>query len=780
MLGARREWIVMAAVFAIAIAAVAGSRLLARLDQTLYDAASVLWKRAPVRDIVIVGIDDPSLAAIGRWPWPRALHAALLERIAAAGPAAVGLDLILAEEDRENPEGDAALARAIKLAPTVLPVYAHGDAAGMREVLPAPVFRDAARSLAHIDAEIDTDGITRRVFLRQGIGAPAREHLSLALLRIARPQAIGETPGDRRPQRDVGPGTLVRDNRFAIAFAGRPGTFEQVSYAAVLRGEVPLERFAGRIVLVGATGAGLGDSYPTPVSGESTAMPGIEISANAIDAMLRGISIREAPPLTQLLVAPLAMVALLVAFLRMKPRGSLSLSLATALGAFALAALVFRATGYWFSPALVSIGALIAYPLWSWRRLEAANRYLAHELARIDEEFRVEPLAFREAQPEPAKALLRDRFTTKIDAAERAAEALRLDRRVFAQSIAGLPIAVLVCDRAERIILANAPAAALFGMDPGHAIGRSASELLGTVGTPVPGWRERFAQTCASGAAASDEIVAADDRHLLVDFAPYAFVEGVVVGVIVTLVDITPIRRLERERREFLQFVSHDLRSPQNSLIALGQLAQAYPDGFTVPKLGSLVEQYARDTLDLIDVLLAQSRAERLDAAQFVELDVGTVVRDAADDAWPLALAKQQEIDLALPDAPVTVRGSAELLMRAVQNLLTNAIKYSAERTRIHVSLDLDGGICAIAVRDQGRGIPAEALPKLFTRFYRVPLEAGTDPGGHGLGLAFVKTVASRHGGDVTVDSTPGVGSKFELSIPLVRTVADRTRAVAA
>ena len=113
------------------------------------------------------------------------------------------------------------------------------------------------------------------------------------------------------------------------------------------------------------------------------------------------------------------------------------------------------------------------------------------------------------------------------------------------------------------------------------------------------------------------------------------------------------------------------------------------------------------------------------------------------------------------------MRGDFSLLRRAVINLLTNAIKYGSPDSTVSAELAAEGADWVIRVRGQGAGIPPDALPRLFKRFSRIVEEGRDRPSGVGLGLLIVKTVAERHGGNVSVESTPGVGSMFEIRLPL-------------
>ena len=500
-----REWFVLTIALAAAVWAIGAGQWLARLDYAAYDLASLTWRRAASAEIVIIEIDDASLGEIGRWPWSRAIHATALARIAAGQPAAVGLDLILAEPDTEQPGVDALLARAIASVPVVLPVLIEGPAGRLREVHPIPEFERAAKAIGHIDAELDADGIVRRVFLMQGLDQASRPHFALAIAQLARPGAINCIPGQRRFNLRPATGLFVRDHRFAIPFVGPPGSFTRISYAAVLRGEIPPERFRDRIVLVGATAAGLGDAYPTSVSAESVAMPGIEINANVIDALLHGHAISEATPLTQAALASAIVVLLLAIYLVLSSRGALIASVMLAFALLIGSVVIFRIYGYWFSPALAVCGVIAAYPLWSWRRLEAAGRYLTQEIRQSSDELAVSRGELESPLIKERALRWADRFGLHLDEARQAAEALRRSRRVFAQSLTGLPMAVVVCDPRGEVLLANPPARDLLPLASGLAPpapapsnpNRHIAEVLGLAahGGPIPQWRDRNAST---------------------------------------------------------------------------------------------------------------------------------------------------------------------------------------------------------------------------------------------------------------------------------------------
>jgi len=165
----RLEWWAVVAALALLVGAIATREWLWRADQLLYDAALAVWRRPAPQDIVIVAIDDRSLAQVGRWPWRRAVHATLIDRLTEDGAKAVGLDLLLSERDTADAASDASLADAIRRSGrVVLPlVLAPPDRPELDDQLPLPEFTKAAARLGFAHVVIDADGMVRRLRLRE-------------------------------------------------------------------------------------------------------------------------------------------------------------------------------------------------------------------------------------------------------------------------------------------------------------------------------------------------------------------------------------------------------------------------------------------------------------------------------------------------------------------------------------------------------------------------------------------------------------------------------------
>ena len=231
--------------------------------------------------------------------------------------------------------------------------------------------------------------------------------------------------------------------------------------------------------------------------------------------------------------------------------------------------------------------------------------------------------------------------------------------------------------------------------------------------------------------------------------------------------DVTQLHRLETMRRDFVGNITHELRTPLTVLRGMSeQIADLEaPQADDLVRPVALMEQQIERMSRLIDDLLLLSRLEtEAPAAEAMAVDINAVIRGAVDEARTLSDG-QHRISAAVDEA-LTIRGDADELRSAFSNLLTNAIKYTPPGGRIDVRWFEAAGEACLAVADTGRGIPAQHIPRLTERFYRVDSGRATRDGGTGLGLAIVKHVLSRHGARLEINSEPGVGSTFTCVFP--------------
>ena len=243
--------------------------------------------------------------------------------------------------------------------------------------------------------------------------------------------------------------------------------------------------------------------------------------------------------------------------------------------------------------------------------------------------------------------------------------------------------------------------------------------------------------------------------------------DGQVLGTIAFIEDISERRRLEAVRRDFAANVSHELRTPIGALGVLAEALAAEDDQVVTQRLVSHITAEADRAGRLIEDLLDLARIEAEGIVTREVVDANGVINTAADRVLPLASQRDVAIVVARAKPALLVMGDERQLVSAVANLLDNAVKYSEPGSKVEVESSRSADSARIAICDQGIGIPAKDLERIFERFYRVDRARSRETGGTGLGLSIVRHVATNHGGEVLVRSREGEGSTFTLRLPL-------------
>ncbi|NRD83992.1 CHASE2 domain-containing protein [Burkholderia pseudomallei] len=774
------EWIAIGCLgVAVILAGVAG-RMTASVDRIIYDRLLTLRKLPIESNIVIVEIDNRSLDTLGRWPWQRSVHAEFLGALAKTHPAAVVYDVLFTEPSAD----DRALAKVLDLVPTFLPVLLSPEEPdGTRTVNPpVPVLAQHVAGAGHINLEVDPDGIVRSVALFESDGlhrwpqlmVPVFHALENGQFKLAQPAPIARRAHDIA-QDDNG------ESRYFVPFSRASQNYPAISFVDVLAGRVNADELRGKIVIVGATASGLYDRFATPISGEFGPLPGVYIHASVLDTLMTGRAISPVSGWLVFSASLLPLVVLLAGFLMLSPWRSLLLTLSLAALAVASSAALLYEARLWLSPAPAIFGLIAAYPIWNWRRLEMTMSYLRYELQRLADEPHLLPEAPRERN-EFGGDVLERQMALMAQAAQRVQDM----KRFVWDSLDSMPEPVVVTDLAGTVLIANHAAKRYCArLDAPAPEGRPLRVAFGELSfvKTVDGNAEQDVAIRTHWPAALDPTrdyendvmergIEVRDRsglnHLL-RYAPCTNAQGNVTGWIAGLVDVTALHAAERQREEALHLLSHDMRSPQSSILALVEIERQRAESEHTRGLLARIERYAQRALMLADEFVQLARAEsqtyQLEAVSFADLLI-----DASDEVWPQAQAKRIRIDTSFGDEPCWIGADRSLMTRALVNLLNNAVKYSPTDTVITCTLSVEPGAKRVhcTIRDQGYGISLEDQRHLFERFKRFHANERPEVAGSGLGMAFVKTVVVRHGGCIGVDSTPGIGTAITVSLPLL------------
>src|SRR5437763_7813825 len=340
--------------------------------------------------------------------------------------------------------------------------------------------------------------------------------------------------------------------------------------------------------------------------------------------------------------------------------------------------------------------------------------------------------------------------------------------------VAGMPDPAVLLDRAGRVVHLNAAAAQL-----APALRRNELAQF-ALRSPeiITALREAIATSEPRRATYLDHVPV--DRWMARIITPVpvpTLFGGTDKCMLMTFHDQTPLRRVEEMRADFVANASHELRTPLAALSGFIDTLQgpARDDAKARERFLGIMHAQATRMARLIDDLLSLSRVElSAHVPPDPPVDIVPIIRQVADGLEPLAGERQVEIEIDLPELPVTIAGDREELLRLFENLIENALKYGASGGRVIVSLvQATSGEGApevrIMVRHFGPGIAPEHLPRLTERFYRVDVGDSRAQGGTGLGLSLVKHIVNRHRGRLLIESVPKQGAAFTACFPLAK-----------
>lgn len=825
-----------------------------RLDLMAYDAAIKVLHTPTDSDVVIVAIDEKSLNGIGQWPWRRAIHAQLIDKLNRYNASLIAFDIIFSERDTSHPEDDRILADSVRSAGNViLPMHIHPLSYGssMSEILPIPPLISAAKSLGHVHVELDEDGLARGIYLNSGVGDAHWPALSMAMATETNPMIRYLKSAEDRVK---APYMSVKTEYRLIPFAGQRGSYPSYSYLDVMADQVPAEAFRDKVVLIGASAVGLGDIIPTPITSQNTPLSGVEFHANAYAAIMNNTAIRNVGPVwSYLLTFAFIMIPILV-FPRLSPGFVMPSAVILMAIVAGFSYTLLRTDHTWFGPVNALIGILLAYPLWSWQRMRHLNRFFSQEIERLNQEpdlgFRslgerniekiflsllallkpsyyvmqlnnqtvhaydkdkLEPLKLNEESrwvhsahtswielkegqshyklglgwetdkhrsrvknfldkldlnilPTETPKRYYEQISNRIVQIRDAISSMQDMRTFISKGFEEMPGAVLVCDPVGNVVYCNTCTSNWLNTSSDQIVDHSIFKVLPHSLSEPDRFDLAIGKVLLEGEESQFECRLLE-RDVIVQCLPFIVDDNSDAGMMISMSDISQIRQQQREKNQLIDFLSHDVRSPLVSQLALLNGLKSGRIKWQ-PELIQDIEGHTQRSLNLADQFLQITRAEQVDENDFYEFELLSTLENAIDSVTHLAKERQISIHLTGEDE-VWLNGNAELIERAIINLLNNAIKYSPETTHVDVELKHDSKHASVLIRDQGFGIASEEIAHIFDRFRRQRSSETQGDKGAGLGLNFVKVVMEKHQVDLKVDSSLGQGTTFTLVFPL-------------
>lgn len=330
------------------------------------------------------------------------------------------------------------------------------------------------------------------------------------------------------------------------------------------------------------------------------------------------------------------------------------------------------------------------------------------------------------------------------------------ERKKLSAIINSTQDAVLVTDKRNNVLLLNPAAQEMMGLGGHPWDGQVLSELTSN---------QDLLQVVSPDSPAVREVPLPDGRTMWASITDIPE-----IGRVTVLRDITAFKALDKMKRDFVAAFTHDLRTPLATVKGYVELA----------RMDGPLTEHQREDLDgvtraanlmkaLIEDLLQLSKLERLEQLAREEINLDEAIENSVSSMKPLAKSKKIEMTLEPTEGTLVIEGNAVLLSRAVGNLIDNAIKYTPVGGKVSVQLYQKDDQAFVSVVDNGPGIRAKDLPRVFEKFYRARPELDDDVPGTGLGLAIVKSIVEHHYGRVWVESEPEIGSAFTIAFPLLR-----------
>ena len=692
------------------------------MGNVLYDHLMRLHGFKATQDIVIIAVDDRSLNKLGGWPLRRSHYTQLLNALDddRYRPKAIGFDFLFLDPTPDDSE----LAQAMQRHKAVLPLefrVQEDRHQTLTPTLPVHPLADVAH-IGHINLSFDTDGVIRGINLFE----QTWPHFALQLHQQGNP---------------THPPDSAQTGYKRFRMVDPRVNFPVVSLSEAIQDNFTRGLLKDKYVLVGVTAPSLGDRYPTLYSGKNNAStPGVAILASVLNASLDHAFIQEAPTHIVFALALIPLLIMMQSLVLLRPSRALVLAVVMMLGGVVISDALLNYGNYWVDPVPFILVAVVLQPLWAWRRLEAIVHLVGNKAADLQQfqsrdRANSEPKGSREVVLQYAKIL------------DHAVASARSELDFLAAIVDEIPDAVVIFDPEDQLLLSNQKIKQLIGTHklkagidlhefaqllnlPMHAVKNASTPSVQRIGT-LQGTQEFFLKVTGIQSPAG----------------------GLLRLIILT--DITELRQSQTQRDRALQFLSHDMRTPIASILSLTRRStQAHEP---IEQREKIVH-HAKALLNMMDDFILTISAEA-PHYQFKQELLDNLLNDAIEQVTDLADAKNIRVHDHSDDTTVFVMVNTRLLVRALVNLLFNAVKFSPAQSIIHIRVT--------HTANTGSQTPQATITiDNLVDSTAPPSDLTPSMPGFGLGLDFVDTVIHKHQGSITRDLPQNGKASVAITLP--------------
>jgi len=702
----------------------------------------------PSQEIILIGVDEESLDALGAWPFPRKHHAELLKSLSQAK--AIGFDILFSEAT----EQDELFSTAIKSSPPVILAAAHNYQS--RVLYPVPSLSGYS-DIGHIEIILSRDGIVREARSFQHTGHSPLPTFASAILK-----RTGITTNHNN------------NNPILINHYGPAISFLYFSYIDVLQGKIPKEFFKNRFVLIGVKALGIGDYHVTPFS-KKYPTPGVEIQATILNNLVDNTTLKKLSLISWLFMLSVCLISTLIWPGRaVKMNWIINSSLVVIL--LTSSFFLFRMSLFLNPvPALLFISLsfmvyLVMEQFWTAKKIFGEMKHLDRQLEdQLQRVYTNIPTQFFNLQPAPDNTGGIERHLKHLQAG---VKVLSLQHHFIENLLTEELLPLILWDKHSGVvIIANTTFNTFWKKHfPEQSTLPKLNQLIHLLENHQLG-DEKPKINLKEFLKDNTQIPAIDigltenglQKYYRINIQLFEVEDIEFSGVLAILTDVTEIKELERLKDKIVSVVSHELKLPLTVIRGYTEMLADSLEGEKkqyIDEIYSQTDRLNRLIEDFLDVARIEHNRQEI---RRLPLDLLNLVKEAEKAVLIPANKKSIELISQLPFRATPLIGDYALLLQAVINLLDNAIKFSPADTQITISLIEEIEQFTLCVSDQGPGVPEESQKEIFDTFNRGQHASTAD--GFGLGLSFVKQVVLKHKGELWIDPETNKGAKFCISL---------------